>query len=119
MKTIMRALAALITTISILILSSCSSQPSEQGTVSQEEETPTITEEEPAEQPSQTTISAPLITIDELLQLMEIKANIAIVDVRSEENYQLSHIASAISVPEYVIQTGEWEPPEGKDLILY
>ncbi len=120
MKTVSKWLALFATVISVFLLLSCNSQTSEQETTPQEEETPVIIEEEPSEQqPSQMANETPLITIDELLQLIEDDADIVIVDVRSEENYQLSHIAGAILVPEYVIQAGEWDPPEGKDLVLY
>ena len=119
MKTILRVLVVLVTIVLILISLSCSSQTSEQETILQDGETSTITEDESSEQPYQTTTGIPLITIDELLQLTESNADIVIVDVRSEENYLLSHIEGAISVPEYVIQAGEWDPPDGKVLVLY
>jgi hypothetical protein len=119
MKTILRVLVVLVTIVLILISLSCSSQTSEQETILQDGETSTITEDESSEHPYQTTTGIPLITIDELLQLTESNADIVIVDVRSEENYLLSHIEGAISVPEYVIQAGEWDPPDGKVLVLY
>lgn len=119
MKAISKVLPALITVVSILILLSCSSQTSEKEKIAQEGEPPAITEEESSEQPSQTTNGISLLTIDELLYLTESDANTVIVDVRSEEAYQLSHIKGAISVPEHVIQAGEWDPPDGKSLVLY
>ena len=116
---ILRVIAALIAVISILILLSCSSQTSEQEKIPQEGTTSTITEDESSEQPSQTATGIPLITIDELLRLTENNTDIVVVDVRSETAYLLSHIEGAISVPEYVIQAGEWDPPDGKALVLY
>ena len=119
MKTTQKLLAILITFATVLILSSCTQKTAEEETISSEEEITTVTEEELSDQSSQPTIDAPLITIDELLQLTESDDNIIIVDVRSKEDYQISHIKGAISVPEYMIKAGEWDPPGGKVLILY
>jgi hypothetical protein len=110
MKSNINLLTILIPLIFILFLSSCT-----QGTTDGEK----IPVEESSEQSSQTSTGITLITIDELLQLTESDENVVIVDVRSEAAYKLSHIEGAISVPESVIQAGEWEPPDGKALVLY
>ena len=119
MKTMLKLLAILISIIYILALLSCSQETTEEVIIPSGEETPTITGNESLEQPVQTTIEAPFITIDELLQNTQSNANIIIVDVRSDEDYQISHIKGAISVPESIIKAGEWDPPEAKSLVLY
>lgn len=62
----------------------------------------------------------PRITIAELRQKMESKANILIVDNRhKEEEYDVDHIKGAVSAPLSAILAGEWKPPLDKDLIFY
>ena len=112
MKLIIKLLSLVITIISILVLSSCTSRIIE-------EEVKTVPERESSVQPSQTIIEAPLITIDELLGLIESDANIIIVDLRGESSYQQAHIKGAVNVLPSVIGAGEWEPPNGYTIILY
>ena len=76
-------------------------------------------EKETTAQIPQTVSEVPKITIDELLQLIESDNDIAIVDVRDEEEYVEAHIKGAISVPLAVIDNQEWESPREKAVILY
>ena len=61
----------------------------------------------------------PRITVEELHQEMESNANILVVDTRSQASYARGHIRGAVLVPGEKIRAGEWEPTEGKKLILY
>ncbi len=61
----------------------------------------------------------PRITIDELRQKIESKADILIVDNRHLEEYDVDHIKGAILAPLDTIVTGGWLPPPDKELILY
>ena len=112
-------IATLIFVTSIIVLSSCARETAEGQTIPEEVANTTINKVEPSQDSSQNTEEVPLITIDELYQLAESDTNTVIIDVRSEDNYQLSHIKGAISVPESVIKTGDWVPPDGKLLVLY
>lgn len=61
----------------------------------------------------------PRITIAELKQKMESKANILIVDNRHKEEYDVDHIKDAVSAPLSAILAGEWKPPLDKELVFY
>ena len=61
----------------------------------------------------------PRISIDELRQMMESKANILIVDNRHKEEYDVDHIKGAVLAPLSAILAGEWKPPLDKELIFY
>ena len=63
--------------------------------------------------------TVPRITIDELRQKMESKANIVIVDNRHVEEYDVDHIKGAILAPLDTIVAGGWLPPPDQELILY
>ena len=45
------------------------------------------------------TPSTPVTAVEELKAKLDAGANIAIVDTRSTKNYEISHIAGAISIP--------------------
>lgn len=61
----------------------------------------------------------PRITIDELRQKLESKADILVVDNRSKAEYDVDHIANAVSAPLSIILAGEWTFPPGTELIFY
>lgn len=61
----------------------------------------------------------PRITIAELQQKLESKADILIVDNRHKEEYDVDHIKGAVSSPLSVIIAGEWTHPLDKELIFY
>ena len=63
----------------------------------------------------------PRVTIEELLQKMESKANILVVDSREqvETEFDVDHIKGAVPVPLSAIIAGEWLPPPDKEIILY
>ena len=50
---------------------------------------------------------------------MESGADILVIDVRKQAEYETGHIKGAVSGPGEKIYLGEWKPPEGKELILY
>ncbi len=45
--------------------------------------------------------------------------DILIVDTRGVDEYTVGHIQGAVSAPLSRIEAGEWQAPEGKQLILY
>ena len=60
------------------------------------------------------------ISIDELKDLIDSKADIVIIDVRQENNYDTGHLPNAISVPfPDGIDAKHDELPKDKLLILY
>ena len=61
----------------------------------------------------------PRITVEELWQKMESGADILVIDVRKQAEYETGHIKGAVSGPGEKIYLGEWKPPKGKELILY
>jgi hypothetical protein len=63
--------------------------------------------------------SMPRISIDDLKQKMDSGADILIVDTRHKEEYDVDHIKGAVSAPMDDIIAGKWQPPAGKELILY
>jgi hypothetical protein len=63
--------------------------------------------------------SMPRISIDDLRQKMESGDDIIIVDTRHKEEYDVDHIKGAVSAPLDDIIAGKWQPPAGKELILY
>jgi hypothetical protein len=73
---------------------------------------------EPTAKPTPSQL-VPRITIDELLQKMQSKANILIVDTRYKEQYDVDHIKGAVSAPLSTIIEGGWMPPSDKEIILY
>jgi rhodanese-related sulfurtransferase len=54
-----------------------------------------------------------------LWQEIQDGSDILIVDTRNEDAYAEEHIEGAISVPSERIEAGDWQPPEGKQLVLY
>ncbi len=107
----------IILCIIFIFLTSCGPSTAEEEVVTtSEEQADTVTTATP---PVENTEELPTITIGELFQLLGDTSGIIIVDVRSKTSYEESHIKGAISVPESVIGAGEWQPPEGKTLILY
>ncbi len=94
----------------LLALIACTSSP-----------TPAPTPEpvpEPSARPAPSEL-VPRITIEELLQKMESKSDILIVDNRHKEEYDVDHIKGALSAPLSTIVEGEWIPPSDKEIILY
>ena len=79
---------------------------------------PSTPSTEPSSRPSPSEM-VPRLTIDELKQKMESKADILIVDNRHKEEYDVDHIKGAISVPLSVVIAGEWTFPLDKELIFY
>lgn len=63
--------------------------------------------------------SMPRISINDLKQKMESGEDIIIVDTRHKEEYDIGHIKGAVSAPLDEIVAGQWQPPAGKELILY
>lgn len=80
---------------------------------------PEINEKQTTTQIPQTIADVPKVTIDELLLLIESDADIVIVDVRDEDEFIEAHINGSISVPPPKIEAEEWEPPQGKTVVLY
>ena len=79
---------------------------------------PSTPSTEPSSRPSPSEM-VPRLTIDELKQKMESKADILIVDNRHKEEYDVDHIKGAISGPLSVVIAGEWTSPLDKELIFY
>jgi rhodanese-related sulfurtransferase len=50
---------------------------------------------------------------------MDSGADILIVDTRHKEEYDVDHIRGAVLAPMDDIIAGKWQPPAGKELILY
>ena len=63
--------------------------------------------------------SMPRISIGDLKQKMDSGADILIVDTRHKEEYDVDHIRGAVLAPMDDIIAGKWQPPAGKELILY
>jgi hypothetical protein len=63
--------------------------------------------------------SVPRISIEELKQKMDSGGDMIIVDTRHKEEYDVDHIKGAVSAPLDDIIAGQWQPPAGKELILY
>ena len=42
-----------------------------------------------------------------------------VVDTRSKESYEASHISDSVSVPYDEIETGKWHPQEGVKIVFY
>jgi hypothetical protein len=100
----------------LLALVACTSSPT-----STLDTTPTPAPEpvqEPAARQAPSEL-VPRITIEELLQKMESKANILVVDTRHKEQYDVDHIKGAVSAPLSTIVEGGWMPPSDKEIILY
>ena len=116
MKPILKLLTIIILGVTILVFYSCKSDTNEEDAILTEEASTTITEKVSLVESS---LGVPLITVDELLQLIEGNDSVVIVDLRGEAIYQQSHIKGSISVLPYKIQNGEWEPPDGKVTVLY
>ena len=65
--------------------------------------------------------SVPRITVEELFQKIEDRADIIIVDTRAdvEEQFPTGHIKGAVPVPLSKITAGQWLPPADKEIIFY
>ena len=61
----------------------------------------------------------PRISAVNLHQNIDGNTDILIVDTRGIDEYAAGHIQGAISAPLSRIEAGEWQTPEGKQLILY
>jgi len=59
------------------------------------------------------------VTANELKGLLDNKADIVVVDVRSKESYKAGHIPGSISMPFSEINARHGELPQGKTIILY
>ena len=60
------------------------------------------------------------VTVDELKNMLDNKADIVVVDVRSKEIYNAGHIPGAISMPfADEIKARHGELPQDKTIILY
>lgn len=86
---------------------------------------PTDIQPEPAAEPLSSRLSpserVPRITIEELLQKIESKADILIVDTRAdvEEQFAVGRIKGAVPAPLSKITAGQWIPSADKEIILY
>ncbi len=65
------------------------------------------------------TEEVPRISAGELQQNTADSAGILIVDTRGTSEYAAGHIQGAVSAPLSKIEAGEWQAPEGKQLVLY
>ncbi len=101
--TFLRVGIILILLAAIITLISCKQPPDTQGEVI----IPTSPEQ------------VPRITVDNLHRNIDGNADILIVDTRGINEYAEGHIQGAISAPLSKIEAGEWQAPEGKQLILY
>ncbi len=61
----------------------------------------------------------PRISASNLQQNVGGSTDILIVDTRGINEYSAGHIQGAVSAPLSKIEAGEWQAPEGKQLILY
>ncbi len=61
----------------------------------------------------------PRISAGDLQQDAADSAGILIVDTRGTSEYAAGHIQGAVSAPLSKIEAGEWQAPEGKQLVLY
>jgi hypothetical protein len=61
----------------------------------------------------------PRVSIEYLLQKIESRADILIIDNRGEASYNAEHIKGAVWIKTSEILGGLWEAPAGKELILY
>ena len=60
------------------------------------------------------------VTVNELKALLDNKADIVVVDVRSKESYEAGHIPGAISMPlPDGINARHGELPQDKTIVLY
>jgi hypothetical protein len=66
-----------------------------------------------------TKAEVPRVIAQRLWQEIQDGSDILIVDTRNEDAYAEEHIEGAISVPSERIEAGDWQPPEGKQLVLY
>ena len=73
-------------------------------------------------QPVQTSplaVEPDTITVEELKDLLDSKADIVLVDVRNTDSYDLSHIPGAIVIPSGEIRDRHDELPRDKMIVLY
>lgn len=87
----------------IITLIACKQSPDTQGELT----VPTSLEE------------VPRISASNLQQNVGGSTDILIVDTRGINEYSAGHIQGAVSAPLSKIEAGEWQAPEGKQLILY
>jgi len=73
---------------------------------------------EPSTRPAPSEL-VPRITIEELLQKMESKSDILIIDNRHKGEYDMDHIKGALSATLSTIVEGGWIPSSDKEAILY
>jgi uncharacterized lipoprotein YajG len=118
-----KALLYLLPLVLLLALAACSAQTS--TSIARHECTPDCPADiqpdlVPGQAPKSTPSgNVPRISIEELRQKMESKADILIVDNRSKGEYDIDHIKGAISVPLATIVAGVWAIPVDKELIFY
>jgi uncharacterized lipoprotein YajG len=119
----MKALFYLLPLVSLLVLAACAGQTP--ASIPRHECTPdcpadiqpdTVPGQAPKSTPSE---NVPRISIEELRQKMDSKADIVIVDNRSKGEYDMDHIKDSISLPLATIVAGEWTLPLDKELIFY
>jgi rhodanese-related sulfurtransferase len=61
----------------------------------------------------------PRISPEELKNRLDNGEDILVVDVRSTSSFEYGHIAGAISVPNYEVESRLDEFPRDQDLVLY
>ncbi len=61
----------------------------------------------------------PRISAGNLQQNVADSTDILIVDTRGRSEYVTGHIQGAVSAPLSKIEAGEWQAPDGKQLVLY
>jgi len=116
LKQSLKELILSVTMLVLLGLGACTASPT-----STLDTTPKPTPgpvQEPAARPAPSEL-VPRITIEELLQKIDNKANILVVDTRHKEQYDVDHIKGAVSAPLSTIIEGGWMPPSDKEIILY
>ena len=78
----------------------------------QQPSTPEPAPVSPAEQ-------VPYVTVEELLQKMDSRADVLVIDARLKEYYDEEHIKGAISMPLSTIVAREFVLPPTKEIVLY
>ena len=60
----------------------------------------------------------PEITVEQLKQQVDSGALVAIIDLRTQDEYNADHIKGALSMPYVNIISGRWQPPKNTDWIF-
>ena len=76
---------------------------------------------EPAASPAATDrrIAVSRISLEQLKEKLDARANLVIVDVRSKEDFDAGHIAGAVSIPFEEIEARHTELPRDKEIVTY